>query len=98
MKAINRRLHKLEQGWGLTPETEQDRRLGARMEAARARLEAWGYQVSDSVESELCGMTITEILRRGLSRALDGAKELEGDLDPPDREDTIAEPCSRPVE
>jgi hypothetical protein len=85
MKAINRRLHKLEEGLGLTPETEADRRLGARMEAARARLEAWGYQVPDSVEGELRCMSLTEILQRGLNRTHDGEKQLECDLDAPDK-------------
>ena len=69
MKAIHRRLRKLEAGWGLVPETEDEKRLRTRIEAGRARLVACGYQVTEPVESELRGMTITETLQRGRERA-----------------------------
>jgi hypothetical protein len=38
MKTITRRLHRLEDRFGLQPETEFDRRLRARIDAARRRL------------------------------------------------------------
>jgi hypothetical protein len=38
MKTISRRLHRLEERFGLQPETEFDRRLRARIEAAQRRL------------------------------------------------------------
>jgi CRP-like cAMP-binding protein len=38
MKTIARRLHRLEERLGLLPETEFDRRLRARIEAAHRRL------------------------------------------------------------
>ena len=38
MKTIARRLHRLEERLGLQPETEFDRRLRARVEAAQRRL------------------------------------------------------------
>ena len=38
MKTIARRLHRLEERLGLQPETEFDRRLRARIEAAQRRL------------------------------------------------------------
>jgi hypothetical protein len=38
MKTIARRLHRLEERFGLQPETEFDRRLRARIEAAQRRL------------------------------------------------------------
>ncbi len=44
MKTIHRRLRKLEAGWGLVPETEDEKRLRARLEAGRARLVASGYR------------------------------------------------------
>ena len=69
MKAIHRRLRKLEEGLGLVPETEQEKRLRARLEAARARMAAWGYPVTQPDENELSGMTIVEILHRGRERA-----------------------------
>jgi hypothetical protein len=46
MKTIHRRLRKLEAGWGLVPETEDEKRLRARLEAGRARLVACGYRVN----------------------------------------------------
>jgi hypothetical protein len=54
---------------GLVPETEDEKRLRARIEAGRARLAACGYQVTETVETELRGMTIIEILHRGRERA-----------------------------
>jgi hypothetical protein len=69
MKTIHRRLRKLEAGWGLVPETEEEKRLRARLEAGRARLVACGYQVTEPVESEFRSMTVTEILHRGRDRA-----------------------------
>ena len=69
MKTIHRRLRKLEEGLGLGPETEDEKRLRARLEAGLARLVAAGYQVKESDESELRGMTIIEILHRGRDRA-----------------------------
>jgi hypothetical protein len=38
MKTITRRLHRLEDRFGLQPETEFDRRLRARIDAAQRRL------------------------------------------------------------
>ena len=69
MKAIHRRLRKLEEGLGLIPQTEDEKRLRARLEAARARMAAVGYDVTETGESELRGMTIIEILDRGRDRA-----------------------------
>ena len=69
MKTIHRRLRKLEEGLGLIPETEDEKRLRARLEAARARMAALGYDVTETDENELRGMTIIEILHRGRERA-----------------------------
>ena len=69
MKTIHRRLRKLEEGLGLIPQTEEEKRLRARLEAARARLAACGYQITEPDENELRGMTISEILQRGRQRA-----------------------------
>ena len=69
MKAIHRRLRKLEEGLGLLPETEDEKRLRARIEAGRARLIASGYQLTQPLESELAGMAVGEILQRGRQRA-----------------------------
>ena len=69
MKTIHRRLRKLEEGFGLGPQTEEEKRLRARLAAARARMAAAGYPVTEPDESELRGMTIIEILHRGRERA-----------------------------
>ena len=83
MKTINRRLRKLEEGFGLVPETEDDRRLRERLEAGRRRLAAARAsgeysgpagqgQVPDRADSErkaISGMTMIEILQQGRERA-----------------------------
>ena len=58
-----------EEGLGLVPETEDEKRLRARIAAGRARLIACGYEVTEPDESELSGMTVVEILHRGRERA-----------------------------
>ena len=79
MKTINRRLRKLEEGFGLVPETEDDRRLRERLEAgrrrvaeARARGECGG-PVGEAIRSETVnlrrGMTVVDILILGRERA-----------------------------
>ena len=80
MKAIHRRLRKLEAGWGLVPQTEDDRRLRARLEAGRARLVTCGYQFTEPVESQLSAMTVSEILQRGRERARLRGEQLQPDL------------------
>jgi hypothetical protein len=80
MKTIHRRLGKLEEGLGLLPPTEDEKRLHARIEAGRARLIGSGYQVTEPDESELAGMTVTEILQRGRQRARASWEQLQCEL------------------
>ena len=90
MKTIYRRLCKLEAGWGLVPETEDDKRLRERLEAGRRRVaaarasgeygDAVGQdQVPDRADSEcraISAMTIVRILQQGRERARAQAEEL----------------------
>ena len=85
MKTISRRLRKLEEGFGLVPETEEGQRLRERLEAwhrrlleARARGDYDGPIPQDSQDrseeerNALSRMTIVEILERGRERARAG--------------------------
>jgi hypothetical protein len=84
MKTIARRLRKLEEGLGLLPETEEDRRLWERLEAGRRRMaEARGSGEYDegpvpqdqargrdrSDRRSFSDKTIVEILNQGRERA-----------------------------
>ena len=84
MKPIHRRLRKLEEGLGLVPETEDEKRLRARIAAGRARLIACGYQVTEPDESELSGMTVVEILHRGRERARARWEQRQGEVPEPE--------------
>jgi hypothetical protein len=70
MKAIMRRLERLERRVGLAEVVEswEDRQLRKRLEAARLRTES--LPISAARQAELRGMTIVEILNS--SRDLDG--------------------------
>jgi hypothetical protein len=75
VRTIARRLQKLERGFGLGPETEDDRRLRERLETARRRAaerrarEGLPPLETDDQREDLRGLTIVEILQRGRARA-----------------------------
>ena len=70
-----RRLQKLEDGFGLGPETESERQLRARIEEGRRRvaeLRARGElppATSQHDLDDLSGLSILDILQRGRARA-----------------------------
>ena len=72
MKAITRRLRKLEDRLGPPVETEFDRQLRARLEAGQRRVAQWrqqeGISVRDQDRENLSGLTVDEILHRGRAR------------------------------
>ena len=72
MKAITRRLRKLEDRLGPPVETEFDRQLRARLVAGQRRVAQWrqqeGISVRDQDRENLSGLTETEILHRGRAR------------------------------
>jgi hypothetical protein len=81
MKTIVRRLRRLEDRFGLAPETEFDRQLRGRIEAgqrrvadARQRGELSGPIYEDEEKEDLTGLSVTEILNRGRARAVARAK------------------------
>lgn len=82
MRTLSRRLRKLEDRFGLAPETEFERRLRVRIEAGRRRLaEAhqrgeWCGSVDDDKGEDLAGLSVVEILHRGRARVLARAIEL----------------------
>jgi hypothetical protein len=74
MKALARRLRQLEDRFGFAPETEADRLLAARMEAAQRRMVEMGYEPHEPLPRFGVPpgrpITIAEILRAGRQRAL----------------------------
>jgi hypothetical protein len=81
MKTIVRRLRKLEDRFGLAPETEFDRQLRERIEAGRRRVaearergELSGPIYEDEEKEDLTGLSVMEILHRGRARAVARAK------------------------
>jgi len=81
MRTLSRRLRKLEDRFGLAPETEFDRQLRLRIEAGRRRVaEArergeLSSPIYDYDEKEdLTGLSVIEILHRGRARAVARAK------------------------
>ena len=77
MTTLGKRLSKLEQTLGLGPETEQQRYLRQRLDAARTRMESYGYRFTPTPPDELAGLTMAEILNRGRNRA--AAQTIEGE-------------------
>jgi len=81
MKAIIRRLRKLEERFGPPVETESTRRLRKRIEAGLRRLaEArergeWCGSIAHEERENLTGLSVTEILHRGRTRLLARAIE-----------------------
>ena len=73
MRTIARRLQRLEEGFALGPETEQDRQLRERIKAAHRRAAERrareGLPPEEPDEEDLSGLTLTEILHRGRARA-----------------------------
>jgi hypothetical protein len=76
VRTIARRLQRLEEGFRLGPETEEDRRLRERLESARRRAaerracEGLPPLETDKRQREdLTGLSIVEILQRGCTRA-----------------------------
>jgi hypothetical protein len=76
VRTIARRLQRLEEGFGLGPETEEDRRLRERLEKFRQRVaerrarEGLPPLETDERQREgLIGLSRAEILRRGRFRA-----------------------------
>ena len=72
MRAVIRRLRRLEDRFGPPIETEFSRRLGERLEGGRRRLaqlrgEA-GISISEQIRENLVGLGVTEILQRGRER------------------------------
>jgi len=81
MKTITRRLLRLENGLGLGPETESERRLHARIEEgrrrvadARARGDLPPLDTADNQREDVSGLTVTEILNRGRARVAQSAR------------------------
>jgi hypothetical protein len=68
MTALGKRLTKLEETLGLGPETEQQKYLRQRLDAARKRMESYGYRFTPTPRKELAGLTMAEILNRGRDR------------------------------
>ena len=70
MRTLSRRLRKLEDHYRIGPETEFDQRLRERIAAARRRLAEFASQEGSHPPSVACedlsGLTVEEILRRGL--------------------------------
>ena len=76
MRTIARRLQRLEEGFGLGPETEDDRRLRERLESARRRVAEQRVrgglppeEPDEAQREDLTGPTTAEILQRGRARA-----------------------------
>jgi hypothetical protein len=72
MKAISKRLGRLEDRFGLGPETEYDRQVRERVETflrrvaeRRARGGLPPLEADDRQREDLTGLTIAEIIRRG---------------------------------
>ena len=84
MRAIERRLARLEQRFGLVEETNEERVLRTRLEAARLRLKAAGMRSetpppSPEHRAGLRGMSIVDILNAARDRlALERSRELPG--------------------
>ena len=73
---IARRLQRLEEGFGLGPETEQDRQLRELIKAAhrraaerRAREGLPPLETDERQREDLTGLSIVQILQRGRARA-----------------------------
>ena len=76
MRTIARRLQRLEEGFGLGPETEEDRRLRERLESSRRRAAAVRVreglpplEAHERQREDLTGLSVIEILHRGRARA-----------------------------
>ena len=76
MRTIARRLQRPEEGFGLGPETEEDRRLRERLESSRRRVAGvWVREGLPPVEADehqrddSTGLSIVQILQRGRARA-----------------------------
>ena len=75
MKAISRRLQRLEQRFGQVIESGETRHLLARLEAARLR---HGLpEISSQRKDEWRGMTIIQILHSGRARNCEPSKQRE---------------------
>ena len=75
MKAIDRRLRRLEERFGPHVETEYERQLLARIEAGRRRVaesrergEGSGFDDGHEPKEDLTGLTVEQILLRGRAR------------------------------
>jgi hypothetical protein len=68
-RTLSRRLSRLEETLGAGPETELQKYLRQRLDAARKRMERWGYKIGPMPPEELASLTTTEILHRGRERA-----------------------------
>ena len=84
MRTISRRLQRLEEGFGLGPETEEDRRLRERLEKFRRRIAERRareglppLETDEHQREDLRGLTIVQILQRGRARAHASARNNE---------------------
>ncbi|HLM98523.1 MAG TPA: hypothetical protein VK335_04540 [Bryobacteraceae bacterium] len=84
MRTISRRLRKLEDRFGLAPETEFDRQLRAQIEAGRRRVaqarergELSSPIYDDEDQEDLTGLSVAEILDRGRARVARAKAERE---------------------
>jgi hypothetical protein len=76
VRTISRRLQRLEEGLGLGPETEHDRRLREQLEKfrrraaeRRAREGLPPVEADERQREDLTGLSIVQILQRGRARA-----------------------------
>ena len=71
MRPIARRLRRLEDRFGLEPETEASRELRRRMEAGRRRVAEWMGEayVPLPPPTDVTGLTLSEAIIRGRDRA-----------------------------
>jgi len=71
MRPIARRLRRLEDRFGLEPETEASRELRRRMEAGRRRVAEWRGEayVPLPPPTDVTGLTLPEAIIRGRDRA-----------------------------
>jgi hypothetical protein len=76
VRTIARRLQRLEEGFGLGPETEENRRLRERLETARRRTAERRVreglpplETDERLGEDLTGLSIVQILQRGRARA-----------------------------
>jgi hypothetical protein len=84
VRTIARRLQRLEEGFGLGPETEHDRLLRERLEKFRQRVAERRareglppLETDERQREDLRGLTIAEILRRGRFPARSSARNNE---------------------